>query len=144
MKTQPYLDLKASAKDRQEYKQLTMDFILAIFGKDLNLLADLLDDEAIYLDGLNKWQTLNWFRDMFNETIPEEMMSNNIQERISLDAPLPGKCLLFFNGYLPVNKANPSQPKGFTLRFANGRICGIWISYKMIDPEQLKRLVRQN
>lgn len=144
MKTQPYIDLNDSLDDQKQYDNLTMHFIMAIYSKDVNMLKNLLYPSGTFLNGLNMWQTLKWFSEQFNTTIPQEYLTAEIQERISMDTNLPGRSLVFFKGYFPFNKNNPARPKAICLRFTNDKISGINLCYNTISEEDASKLVKMN
>lgn len=144
MKTTPSVKMKPEAFELKNIDRITIDFIIAVMTKNINALENMFDEKYLYLEGKNKWATLQWFKDQFENEIPEEFFEMSVTEHVSMDIYCGNRSLMFHKGYFPVVQNNPDIPKTLTLDFEDGRIKDIRICYNYLSIEKAEERSKNN
>jgi hypothetical protein len=144
MKNNPVIRMKPAAEEQKVNDQLTFDFILAVMTKDLTALDKILKGNGSFLNGKSRWETLNWFRNQFEQPIPDDFFECEVMEYVCNSYYFGSRSLMFFKGYFPVVKNKNRVPKTLTLAFEGEKIADIKICYNFLSIEKIKEYMDKN
>lgn len=137
MKPNPVINIKSTQEEISLIDKVTMDFIIAIMTKDIKAMEKLLHDEFKYINNFNKWETLTWFTDQFNQEIPEQFLDMKVKEYVCSGYQCGNRSLMFHHGYFPIIDEFGNPPKTLTLAFESGKLKDISICYNYLSVEQI-------
>lgn len=131
-------------QEMETSKQQTFLFMTAIVNRDLDLLETLLHEKFTYFDTKTKWQTLEYFKNQFENPIPFEVETEEVGMFFCKSCQPGNPALMFHHGYWPVLEDEENLPKSLMLSFKEGLISDLTLCYGYCNAKKLQEIAIQN
>lgn len=136
---------KLSNEEKELINKLTKKFGNTLLYKDLDALDELLDDRFKYLSNLSKTETLQYFKEQFELSIPHIYYCPWVEYKFCRRCAPGNPTLVFHNGYWPFVTDDPeNNRKGLMLCFEDAQISDISYCYSPCDQALIDIIVQCN